>query len=134
MADTPYNSGRTLFVTQGLHWVNDTVKAVLVDTTVYTFDAAHQFLSSISAPARIATATLSGKSISAIGGCLAASPSLPGVTGAQVGAVVLYKQGASDATSTLIAYLDSLPGLPFNPSGGAVLLAFNNTAAGIFRA
>lgn len=134
MANTPFNIGRRLFVTQGIHWVNDTIKAVLVDTTVYTFDPAHEYLSQIPAGARIITATLANKSVSTVGGCLADPLSLAGVTGSQAGAVILYKQGAADASSPLVIYLNDLPGLPFTPTGGAVLVAFNNTATGIFRA
>lgn len=134
MANTPFNIGRRLFVTQGIHWVNDTIRAALVDTTAYTFDAAHEYLSQIPLGARLLTTPLVNRSVSSIGGCLADSLSLSGVTGSYAGAIVLYKVGGTEATSPLLVYVDTLPGLPFTPSGGAVLISFNTGAGGIFRA
>ena len=64
MANTLYDYGRQRFLEAQINWMTDTIKALLVDTGTYTPNtAAHQYLSDISATARIAgPVTLTSKS------------------------------------------------------------------------
>lgn len=113
----------------------DTVMACLVDTAIYTYDAAHEFLSSISAvgspavDARVGTdQELTGKSISTAGVFDAGDPTFPSVSGDPVEAVVIYVAVGSPATYYLAAYIDTATGLPFTPSGGDETINWDNGA------
>lgn len=94
-----------------------TVKAYLVDTGAYTYSAAHQFLTSLPAPARIGSAVdLLNKTY--VNGVFSADPiEFPAVSGTTVEALILAISTGSDATSRLVAYVDQATGLPFTPTG-----------------
>ena len=106
-----------------------------MDTALYTVDAAvHDFLDDIPSGARVATlgASLGGKS--AVGGALDANDAtFPSVTGSTAEALVIYKHTGTEATSVLIAYIDTATGLPVIPNGDDVLIAWDNGANKIFR-
>ena len=97
-----------------------TLKWVLVDTALYTYGVAHEFLSDIAAGARLAmTAALANKTINDLAVLDADDPSLtdPG-GGATAEAIVLFVDTGDPATSKLIAYLDSgVTGLPYTLDG-----------------
>jgi hypothetical protein len=57
----------------------------------------------------------------------------PGLTGAQLEAVVIYKDTGAEGTSPLIAYFDSGVGLPLTPNSGNVPLIWDNGSSKIFR-
>ncbi len=94
------------------------VKAVLVDTNDYTYDGStDEFLSDIPSGARVATSgNLSSKTVT-LGAFSAANSIFPAVSGDQSEAVVLYIDTGSEATSRLIAYIDTMGGLPVTPNG-----------------
>ena len=105
------------------------VKVALVDTSVYTYSAAHQFLTSLSGvvgtPQEITNKTFvngvfDGDDLAFIN-----------VTGATAEALVIYIDTGVAATSPLVAYIDSgVAGLPITPSGGDIDIVWN--ASGIF--
>ena len=134
MANALYDKGREAFLTGGINWSGDSIKAVLVDTGAYTVNlATHQFLSDIPAGARIATsANLSAKTVAA-GVADAADSLFTAVSGASVEAVVLYKDTGTAGTSALIAYIDTASGLPVTPNGGDITVAWDNGANQIFK-
>ncbi len=106
-----------------------TVKVALVDTSVYTYSAAHQFLSSVSGI--IGTAqTLASKTFTN-GTFDAADPTFTAVTGASAEALVFYVDTGVAGTSRLIAYIDTgYSNLPITPNGGDITVQF--AAGGIF--
>jgi hypothetical protein len=118
------NSALTGSGTTGLY-------VALVDTGVYTYNATHQFYSSLAGIAgtdqeitavTVASGTVDGNNTSHA--AVAAGPSLE--------ALVLYRRntGAS-STWQLVAYLDTgVTGLPITPNGSNIDIAWN--AAGIF--
>ena len=134
MANALYDKGREAFLTGGINWSGDSIKAVLVDTGAYTVNlATHQFLSDIAAGARIAfSANLSAKTVAA-GVADAADSLFTAVSGASVEAVVLYKDTGTAGTSALIAYIDTASGLPVTPNGGDITVAWDNGANKIFK-
>lgn len=88
-------------------------------------------LSDIPSGARIATATLANKT--AIRGVADADDiTFTGVTGDTYEAIVIYKDSGTEATSPLIVYFDNVQGLPATPSGGNVLIAWDNSVNKIF--
>jgi hypothetical protein len=107
-----------------------TVKAYLIDVGSYTYNAAHQFLTDVPSGARIGTAvTLASKTYLA-GVFDAADLTFPTVSGTTVEAVIFVIDTGVEATSRLVAYIDSATGLPFTPSGIDQPLVWN--VAGIF--
>jgi hypothetical protein len=114
--------------------LTDNIKAVLVDNGLYTVDLAnHQFLSDIAAGARISTSGNLASKTSTAGVFDAADITFTTVTGASIEDIVLYKDTGNAATSPLIAYIDSATGLPVTPSGGDILVTWDNGANKIFK-
>src|ERR1700759_2514820 len=135
MANALYDTGRAAFLTAGVNWSSDNIKAVLVKTTSgYTVNlASDQFLSTIVSGNRIATsANLASKTATA-GVADAADVTFSAVTGSAAGAVVLYKDTGTDTTSQLIAYIDTATGLPVTPNGGDITVSWDNGANKIFK-
>lgn len=135
MANGLYAKGRQKFLEAGIAWLTDTIKVVLIDAADYTVDLAnHEFLSSVAAGARIGTPqTLGGKS-STDGVADAGDATFPTVTGDQAEAILIYKDTGVEATSPLIAYIDTgVTGLPVTPSGGDIIVQWDNGANKIFK-
>ena len=112
MANTLFDKARQRFLEAQINWLTDTVKVLLVSTTAYTVNAStHEFLSDISGSARIAgPVTLTGKSTTG-GAADGADVTFTAVTGGAIGAIVIYIDSGSEATSPLVAYLDTATGL-----------------------
>lgn len=129
-----YDKGREKFGLGGINWVSDTVKVVLVNTTVYVRNlAVDEFLSTIVVSARVAAAiALANKGMTA-GVASADNLLFPLVTGSVIGAIVIYKDTGSDATSPLIAYVDTATGLPFTPNGGNIVVAWDTGPNKVFK-
>jgi hypothetical protein len=104
----------------------DTIKATLVDTADYTYNAAHDFIADVAAGARVATITLGSKSITD-GIFDAADGAFATVTGDQSEAIVIWQDTGNEATSRLIAYIDTATGLPVTPNGGNINVAGSST-------
>lgn len=134
MANALYDKGREAFLTGGISWSADSIKAVLVDTGAYTPNVAtHQFLSDIAAGARVATSANLGSKTVAAGVADAADSLFTAVSGPSVEAVVLYKDTGTAGTSPLIAYIDTASGLPVTPNGGDITVVWDNGANKIFK-
>lgn len=105
-----------------------TVKAALVDTGVYTYSAAHQFLSDLTG--RVGTDQTLGTKTYVNGVLDAADTTFPAVTGNTAEAIVLYIDTGVAGTSRLVAYIDTgVSGLPVTPNSGDINITWN--AAGI---
>lgn len=134
MANAIYGKGREGFLGGDIDWDADVIKAVAVDTSAYTvLIDSHEFLSSISAPARIATSSALTAKTKALGIAGAANVIYPAVTGASIEAIVIYQDTGSPATSRLIAYIDSATGLPVIPNGGDINLNWDAGVNKIFK-
>ncbi len=132
MASVLYPKAKEKFATGALSWTADTIKGVLIDLADYTYNAAHEFMTDVPGAARVGTAqTLAGKS--ATNGVQDANDiTLPGVTGDPCEAILLYKDTGADATSPLIALIDTATGLPVTPNGGNITITWDNGANKIF--
>jgi hypothetical protein len=111
--------------------VQDGPFCALVDTGVYTYSAAHQFMSPtltgivgtdqrIQSPT-ITTGTFDGTDLTYVA-----------VTGNTVEALVIYRHNATaNTTWRLVVYLDTgVTGLPVTPNGGDITITWD--ALGIF--
>lgn len=107
-----------------------TVKSALVDTGVYTYNASHEFLTSLTGV--VGTAQTIGATKSYTNGVFdGGDVTYTAVTGNTVEAIVLYIDTGTAGTSRLVAYIDtSVTGLPVTPNGGDISITWN--ASGIF--
>ncbi len=121
MANTLYDYCRQRFLEAQINWMTDTVKVILVSTSAYTPQTAvHQYLADIPVSARIAgPVTLTAKATTG-GAADAADCTFTSVSGATINAIVIYKDTGTEATSPLIAYIDTATGLPITPNGGDI--------------
>lgn len=130
MANALYPKYKEALLTAGLNLTSLNVKVALVDTGTYTYSAAHQFMSSVTSGVVARSGNLASKTVTN-GVFDAADITLTAVSGTTVEALVLYRDSGSDATSELIAYLDTgVTGLVLTPNGGDVTIQWN--ASGIF--
>jgi hypothetical protein len=105
-----------------------TVKVALVDTGVYTYSAAHEFVSSLSGT--VGTAQTIGNKTFTNGVLDGDNVTFTGVTGNTIEALVIYIDTGNASTSRLISYQDtSVTGLPATPNGGDITITWN--ASGI---
>lgn len=116
------------------------VKALLVDTSAYTYSNAHEFLSDIPSGARIATSgNLANKSIATVNTddvrfdaddySITIGASQPSVE-----ALVYYVDTGNAATSRLLCYKDTgLSWLPRTPPTGGEVLNVTVNASGVFE-
>ena len=135
MANALYNKARESFLGQNpaLDYDTDTIKVALVSSG-YVFSQTHQFVSSLGANIIARSSALSGKTVTS-GIADAADITLSAVPGPTPGtALVLYKDsGTGDATSPLIAYIDTATGLPVTPNGGDITIVWDNATNKIFK-
>lgn len=105
------------------------VYCALVDTGTYTYNAAHQYYSSLSGIVGTDQEILT-KTVTA-GVFDGTDLTYTAVTGNSVEACVLYRKNAgANTTWPLIAYIDTgVTGLPVTPNGGNITLTWN--ASGI---
>jgi hypothetical protein len=91
-----------------------------------------EFLSDVPSGARLATATLSGKT-SALGVAGASDATFTPATGNTVHGMILYKDTGSESTSPLIAWIDQVTGFPLSTNGSTVLIQMPTGAYKIFK-
>jgi hypothetical protein len=134
-----YDGGRNAFARGDLAWKaagGASVKAILIDAGAYTVDlVAHANLSDIPAGARIGSAVALTLLDPSAGVCDASDISFTALVGAPtIEALALYKDTGIEATSTLIAYIDSATsGLPTPAGATQVDVTWNNGANKIFK-
>jgi len=107
-----------------------TVRAALVDTGTYTYNAAHEFLTSLTGV--VGTAQTIGATKSYTNGVFDGGDVIyTAVTGATAEAIVIYIDTGTAGTSRLVAFLDTgVTNLPVTPNGGDITVTWN--ASGIF--
>lgn len=132
MANAIYPKFKEVVISTGVNLLTANIKAVLVDTASYTYNATHQFLSDIPIGMRVATSPNFASKTVGNGVFDADDIVFSAVTGAQSEAVVLYVDTGSAATSNLIVYIDTATGLPVTPSGGNINVVWDNGTNKIF--
>lgn len=106
-----------------------TVKVALA-TSGYTYSAAHQYYSSVTASAVGTPQTIGSKTFTN-GVFDGADVTFTAVSGSQAVSLVIYIDTGSAATSPLVAFIDTgVTNLPVTPNGGNINIAWN--ASGIF--
>lgn len=134
MSNGIFGLGREGFLGGDIDWDADTIKAVAVDTALYTVAIdTDQFLSDIAAGARIATSAALSSKTKTLGVANAANVVYSAVSGASIEAIVIYQDTGVEATSRLIAYIDTATGLPVTPNGGDINLNWDTGVDKIFK-
>lgn len=140
MANRWYDKGKKHFAFGDVVWKaagGSTIRAFLVDSADYTVDTVgHEFLSSVTIAGReggTGTGYNQGALLTLIdaadGGILdAADTTFSAVSGDQAEYIVIYKQGTSDADSILLLLIDTATGLAITPSGGDIIVQWDNGA------
>lgn len=110
MANALYPKAKEAFLNADIDIASDTITIALIDTGEYTYSSSHQYRSDIANAAVISTATLSNKTTTD-GVFDADDATFTSVTGANCEALVIFQNTGDQATSRLIAYIDSATGL-----------------------
>lgn len=141
MANALYNKGREGFLGGDIDWDGNEIRAILIDSADYVVDlAAHQFLSSVPAIARVKVSPAFTAKTITDGVADAADVTFAAVTGDPSEAVLIYQHaltagGAAlaDTAARLIAWIDTATGLPVTPNGGDITITWDNGANRIFK-
>ena len=129
-----YSAGRENFLGGDIDWDADNIRVVLVDTNDDTPDqTADQDLADRLAASRVATSGNLTSKTKTNGVADAADTTFSSVTGDQSEALDLYKATGTDATSLLIANINSATGLPVTPNGGDIQVQWDSGANRILK-
>lgn len=142
MANALYALAREAFLNGDIDWTNNTIRAILVDAADYTANlATHEFFDDITIAGRVgnsggttrADGVTLGTKDTTDGTADAADATLTSVTGDPCEYIVIYVDDASaDATSRLIALIDTATGLPVTPNGGDITFQWDSGVDRIF--
>lgn len=133
--NTFFPKGREAFAKGQVDWTSATIKAVLINTTssdgagnYYTPDDSHQYLSSVTAGARIGTATALSTKTATLGILDADDLTFSSVTSSYTAdAIVIYKEdGGGESSSPLLMLISTATGLPVTPTGGNIVVQWDN--------
>lgn len=130
MASVIYPKAKEALLKGDLDLEAGVVRAVLIDTGVYTYNVDHDNYDDLSGVVGSESGALASKTFT--GGTFdAADITFTGVTGNTVEAIVLFLDTGNPANDKLIAYIDSASsGLPLTPNGGDVVVSWS--ASGVF--
>jgi hypothetical protein len=153
MANALTDMARAMFARGAINWESDTLKCVLVDTASVSFTTINQTSSNpgdIPANMSLIPTTyrnngasgavgmpLANKAVMPNGACDADDVTFTAVQtlsgGGALEAVVIYKDGASDALRAILCWLDTATGLPIVPNGGDIICTFDGGVNRLFR-
>lgn len=134
MANALYTKGKQNILDGNIAFDSDTIKVQLVDTADYTVNlSTDDAFDDVPVAARVGTATALASKTITDGVFDAADTTLSAVTGDPSEALVIYKDSGVEATSWLIAYIDTATGLPVTPNGGNIIVQWDNGANKIFK-
>ena len=134
-----YDKARQSFLDAQIPWSSGNMKAVLVQTTggsAYTVNlATHQFLTDVSVGSRIGTTgnLMSKSSTTGVAGSADVATFVTSTPALVGGAVILYYDTGVEATSRLIAYIDTAVGLPITTDGSNVAVTWGAIDPKIFK-
>lgn len=132
MANALYTKGKEKMLSGAINFTSDTIKAALVSTSYAQNLSTDEFWSSAAAnvigtPQALASKTVTGGALDAADVTYAAV-----AAGSTAKCVVLYKDTGSDATSPLLAFIDTITGFPLATNGGDITVQWDNGTYKIF--
>jgi len=134
MANALYQLGRGHFLDADIDWSANDIVFSFMDTDDYTvnLDTDEDQVDLTDAGIIATSAAMAGKS-STFGVADAADTTIATVAGDQFEAIVIYYDSGVDATSLLIAYIDTATGLPCTPNNGDITVQWDAGANKIFK-
>lgn len=134
MANALYDLGRQGFLDGSIDWDTDAIRADLIDEADDTIDlAVDQFRSDRAAAAKEEQSGDFGSKTVTAGVADAADVTWTGAAGDPCESIDIYQWTGSDATSRLIANIDTATGLPVTLNGGDVTAQWDSGANRIFK-
>lgn len=134
MANALYDRGRQGFLAGEIDWDANNIKLVCIDEADDTIDlAADEDLADRAAAARVATSGNFASKTTTAGVADAADITLTSVSGDTFESLDIYQDTGAEASSLLIANIDTATGLPLTPDGGNVTVTWDNGANRIFK-
>jgi len=140
MANALFDPGREGFLDGSISWATPVIKVALVRG--YTFNAAHKFVSDVTATGTLAatSAALTSKTVTN-GVADAGDITFSAVaTNASNHYLLIFQSsavtGGADVAATaqrVIAYIDTGTNLPAVPNGGDITVAWDNTGNKIYK-
>jgi len=131
MANSLYAKGKEHLSKGEVALLTASIRVFLVDAGAYTYNATHETLADIPAGARIANALISGKSVTN-GVFDGSDTTLASVTGVTSEYLIILLDSGTEATSWLLAFIDTAIGLPVTPTGGDIVIQWDNGASKIW--
>jgi hypothetical protein len=134
MANALYDKGREAFLGGDLDWDANTIKLYLIDAADYAKNlATDDFADDIAGAAKVATSGAFANKTKAAGVADADDVVLSAVAGDPSEEIVIWQDSGSQATSRLIADIDTGTGLPVTPNGGDITVQWDSGANKIFK-
>lgn len=137
MANTLFDKGREAFLgsatISAVHWLNDTMSFFLLDNGYTANFTSHGNLNDVTAGARRSGPVTIANKVSTGGAADGDDIRFNTVTGAQVVAILGYKNTGTESTSTLILWIDTATGLAITPNGGDIIVSWDNGTHKIFK-
>ena len=134
MANSLYDRGRQGFLAGEIDWDANDIRLILIDEADDTIDlAVDEDLADRAGAARVATSSAFGTKTTTAGVADAADVTLSSVTGDVSESIDIYQHTGTEATSLLIANVDSATGLPVTPNGGNITVQWDSGANKIFK-
>ena len=132
MANALYTKGKEKILSGSINFSAGTIKVALINTTYAQNLATDEFFTTLSGKVIGTPQTLAAKTVT--GGALDADDmTWSAVTaGDTAKCVVLYKDTGAEATSPLLAFIDTITGFPLATNGGDVTVRWDNGAYKIF--
>jgi hypothetical protein len=131
VANVLFPKGKQGLIDGSIDMDTDDIRVMLVRST-YTYDSADQFVSDLGAVDNGRSAALGSKTVTD-GVFDAADTTITATSNVACNALILFEHTGSDATARLIAYWDTMTGLPFTPAASQVCnVAWDNGASRIF--
>jgi hypothetical protein len=128
MANALYTRAKEAFLRKEEDFLNDAVKATLIDSGQYTFSAAHTtYATDVAAGSKIAVSAALGSPTVTGGVFDTADFSWSSVSGVQSEAIILWDDTpTTPVADPLVAFYDTgMTGMPVTPSGGNINVTVN---------
>ena len=119
-----YDNARQYFASGSINLATATIGVTLVNTTLYTFSAAHDFLNDIPTAGRIATSSLTNVAV-ASGRLDADNLNISAVAvNSVINGMVLFVSATDSSKAPLLFIQSEGTGFPLTPDGGTITITF----------
>lgn len=135
MANALYGKGRqNILAGNVFNFGTDTWKIQFEDSADYTLVIdTHEHFTDITGAGRVGTATAIANKANVLGVFDGDDTTVTSVTGDQFEYIIIYQDSGTEATSHLIACIDTATGLPCTPNGGNIQVVWDSGTYKIFK-